>query len=367
MHRRKLLAVLGAALMSHRAQASGETLGKQASKSRNKRIVVIGAGLAGLAAARELQRNGHEVVVVEARERIGGRIWTSTHWPRMPMDLGASWIHGTRGNPLTELADAANARRVATYYDNAVIHDASGEVLSAAEERHLEQLGRQLARALRTAQDQADDRSIRQAIEPMLRGIDESSQAHRFIQFILGDEIEHEYAGSAHRVSAHWYDSDKAFRGSDVLFEQGFGTITDFLARPLTIETGQVVEEIQWHRSPVRVLTTRSEWLADQVVVTLPLGVLQARAVRFTPELPRTRQQAIAALGMGVLNKCFLRFEDTFWPANVISCAPSNDVLNLDMVRRRLASKRKRGRPRSASSAASTRTSVSIVCTTSAQ
>ena len=70
-----------------------------------KRIAVIGAGMAGLAAANHLQKLGHNVTVIEGRERIGGRIWTSTQWSNMPLDLGATWIHGTQGNPLTALAD----------------------------------------------------------------------------------------------------------------------------------------------------------------------------------------------------------------------------------------------------------------------
>ncbi|MEC4854125.1 MAG: NAD(P)/FAD-dependent oxidoreductase, partial [Jaaginema sp. PMC 1079.18] len=74
---------------------------------------------------------------------------------------------------------------------------------------------------------------------------------------------------------------------------------------------------IQWQRSPVRVITQKTEFSADHVVVTLPLGVLQANTVRFSPELPRSKQDAIAKLGMGVLNKCYLRFADVFWDADV--------------------------------------------------
>lgn len=79
------------------------------------------------------------------------------------------------------------------------------------------------------------------------------------------------------------------------------------------IELGQVVKEIQWQRSPVRVITQKTEFIADHIVVTLPLGVLQANSVRFSPELPRSKQDAIAKLGMGVLNKCYLRFTDVDW------------------------------------------------------
>ena len=77
-------------------------------------MIVIGAGMAGLGAARTLSESGAQVTVFEARDRIGGRVWTSRLWPGLPLDLGASWIHGARGNPLTALADSAGARRAAS-------------------------------------------------------------------------------------------------------------------------------------------------------------------------------------------------------------------------------------------------------------
>src|SRR5512146_2971986 len=102
MHRPTLLTLFRLALLGSLSHACGESqIGSTAPK---KRIVVIGAGLAGLAAARELQAQGHDVVVVEARDRVGGRVWTSTQWADAPLDFGASWIHGTQGNPITELA-----------------------------------------------------------------------------------------------------------------------------------------------------------------------------------------------------------------------------------------------------------------------
>ena len=91
-----------------------------------KRILVIGAGLAGLIAAHKLQNQGYEVVVVEARDRIGGRIWTSSQWPDMPLDLGATWIHGVTGNPLTKLAQRIKAKRLSTSYGSTLVYNTAG-------------------------------------------------------------------------------------------------------------------------------------------------------------------------------------------------------------------------------------------------
>ena len=317
MLKRDFLKLLGMTLLGF---TSGACNGKEIDKtmaSSKRRVVVIGAGLAGLAAAWELQKQGHEVLVVEARDRFGGRIWTSSKWPDMPLDLGATWIHGVKGNPLTDLAEEIQANRIVTSYGRAITYNSQGKSLSTSEENRLDKLRKKVYKALEQAQEQDDDLSIRQAIKPLLREFDTSSEEYRFINFILSSEIEQEYSGSAEKLSAHRYDSDKDFPGDDALFVQGFKVITEFLASKLVIELGQVVKEIQWRQSPVRVMTQKAEFVADQVVVTLPLGVLQAKQVRFVPELPANKQDAIAKLGMGVLNKCYLRFRDAFWPTDV--------------------------------------------------
>ena len=120
--------------------------------TKKKRVVVIGAGLSGLAAARDLQQQGYEVVVVEARERIGGRIWTSNKWADMPLDFGATWIHGVRGNPLTTLADHIQARRLSTSYARAVTYNTAGKPLSDAEQQRMAKLKTQLYKVLDQAQ-----------------------------------------------------------------------------------------------------------------------------------------------------------------------------------------------------------------------
>jgi monoamine oxidase len=159
--------------------------------------------------------------------------------------------------------------------------------------------------------------SVAQAVSTVYREFAESSQEARWMNFLVNSDLEQEYSGSAARLSAHWYDHTEAFGGDDALFAHGFGVIAEFLGRGLDIRQGQVVGEIQWGNSPARVVTQGFEYEADQVVVTLPLGVLKGGSVAFTPELPARKKEAISKLGVGVLNKCYLRFEEPFWPKDV--------------------------------------------------
>ena len=318
MNRRELLAMLAlGGLAGLNTACGGSGNNASASTGKQKKIVVIGAGLSGLAAARELQQQGHEVVVLEARQRIGGRIWTSRRWADLPLDFGASWIHGISGNPLTDLANEIRAKRVVTRYNSAITYNTSGKPLTAAQESRLENLSNRVFARIEQAQNGAKDISVRQAVQPILNQFSPSSQDYRFVNFILSGSIEQEYSGSTSQLSTYWYDNAEVFAGNDALFEQGYAVIPQFLAKGLTIKKGQVVKEIRWQQSPVRVITQNSEFTADHVVVTLPLGVLQAKRVTFTPALPQGKQKAIASLGMGVLNKCYLRFAEAFWPKNV--------------------------------------------------
>lgn len=307
---------MGLLLLSIKARDSGGVIHRGGGLAR-KRTLVIGAGLAGLAAARELKHHGHEVLVLEARDRLGGRIWTSNKWPDLPVDFGATWIHGVNGNPITGLADELKASRLITSYDRSVIYNTSGCLLTQSEEVQKDSIRERVFGALQKAQGLDEDTSVRQAVASLEREFKSSREVTRFLNFCLSSNIEQEYSGSASQLSAHWFDGTREFDGDDALFAQGFSVITDFLARGIDVKLSQVVKEIDWRQPSVRVITPVAEFIADNVVVTLPLGVLQSNAVHFMPALSNEMCNAIAKLGMGVLNKCYLRFPRAFWPHDV--------------------------------------------------
>ncbi|MEN9224583.1 MAG: NAD(P)/FAD-dependent oxidoreductase [Thermostichus sp. HHBFW_bins_43] len=325
--KRRHLIQLSQMVLASTALGIGSHLGSLKGHASSKpTVLVIGAGLAGLAAAKTLFQQGYSVQILEARERIGGRTWTSQAWADAPVDMGASWIHGEEGNPLTDLANSIEAELVNTSYENAVVYGPSGEELEAAEETKLEQWTARVEAALRAGQNQERDQPIQTTVETALNWPSLSPEERQWLNFILSTTIEHQYAGSTAELSTHWYDDADAYSGEDALLVEGYRVLVEHLATGLPIELGQVVEAIDWSGSEVVVSTTRASYRADKLVVTLPLGVLKAGQVKFTPNLPPAKQQAIQALGMGVLNKCYLRFPEVFWPETVdwIEQIPAN-------------------------------------------
>lgn len=276
----------------------------------SQRVAVIGAGLAGLSAARMLHDAGTSVTVIEARARIGGRIHTSRLWPDLPMDLGASWIHGQRGNPLTALARDAGARLIATSYDAALLLGSTGDEIDP----DLRPAERILNRALNATEKLGRDVSVLAALEASPDWQAASPEMRRLIMYLVNSTLEQEYGGPARQLSA-WYGQEaEEFGGPDVLFPDGFDQITTHLAKGLDIRLSTEVTEL----APGQVwLSGGSRINADKVICTLPLGVLKSGRVRFAQPLARDRAAAIDALRMGLLNKCWLLFDRVHWPDDV--------------------------------------------------
>ncbi|MBL8891757.1 MAG: FAD-dependent oxidoreductase [Planctomycetaceae bacterium] len=317
MDRRSLLRLLLVIGFGLDAKSRATASAREGNERMSQQVIVIGAGLAGLAAARELQNHGFQVVVLEGRNRIGGRLWTSNKWPDIPVDLGASWIHGLVGNPLTELAKRAKAEIIETSYESNRLYDVDGQEIAEAKEQRLDRLRIQLESAIESAQDADQDVSLRRVIDRVAVRFGDNVETRQLVNFLASSTLEQEYAGSVERMSAQWFDSAEEFDGEDGLFPGGYHQITKFLADGLKIETNQVVQQIDWNQDQVRVTTNKGEFTADRMVLTLPLGVLKAEQVEFSPPLPNAYRSAIQKLEMGVLNKCYLRFPRVFWPQDV--------------------------------------------------
>jgi monoamine oxidase len=289
-------------------------------QDRDVDVLVIGAGVAGLAAARELAARSR-VLVLEGRDRIGGRIWTDRPWGDVTLDLGASWIHGIRGNPIAALARQFDINTHPTASESHWLYGDDGrEYGDRRQEASETRLGTLLAE-LRAERKQAlttgePDVSLQVALDRLIARRGFTPVQLREIDYQLNSRVEHEYAADTNELSYLYYERGEEFPGQDVLFPQGYGQITRHLGAGLNIRLKHPVRRVEWDQDRgVVVETSQGSYQARFAVVTLPLGVLKRGSVEFVPALPADKRQAIGRMGMGLLNKTYLRFPHQFWPA----------------------------------------------------
>lgn len=272
--------------------------------------------MAGLAAAIDLKAAGFTVVVIEGRDRVGGRVFTDTSLG-LPLDMGANWIHGIRGNPIDALRTKYKLKVAATNYNSILRYDSDGLPLSNPREARLERGFASLQTAIGNAQNaEAVDRPLGDFVADYVAGKTLSAEEQKDLAYSVNTEIEHDYAADAGDLSLWEFDQDGQFSGPDVLFPNGYSQLVQRLQAGLDIRIGQKVSSIVRDSNGVRIETTGRTFIGDFAVVTLPLGVLKHGDVVFTPVLPDTKRAAIARLNMGVLNKCYLKFPRVFWDAN---------------------------------------------------
>ncbi|WP_323743181.1 NAD(P)/FAD-dependent oxidoreductase [Curtobacterium sp. VKM Ac-1395] len=288
-------------------------------------VIVVGAGIAGIATARALALNGVDVVVLEARDRIGGRTWTDDALG-VPVDLGASWILGVDGNPLWSMAKSLDIETVefsvgSFQFEGRPIawHDPAGarltEVPAGAFLADLHTVEDLLPAAVDAAPAGTTYADVVAGVVADLGWGDgralrvEEYLAHRSEDFTGAPPAE---------IDAHGLDPDH-LPGDQVVFPSGYQQYVTALSDGLDIRTEAVVTLVEQRDDEVRVTTADgSVSSAQHVVVTVPLGVLQAGDVRFDPPLEAPAADAVERLGMGVYDKVFLRFPVKFWDSWVI-------------------------------------------------
>ncbi|MGA1075065.1 MAG: flavin monoamine oxidase family protein [Ilumatobacteraceae bacterium] len=287
-------------------------------------VIVVGAGVAGLTAARVLVDAGHEVVGVAARGRVGGRTWTH-EVGGASVDLGGSWIHGPFGNPLAEYVADLGFRTTNDGVWGTGLHlfDAEGRACRPDQLSALVATNGDFDPAEAAAHLPADSSfSDAAAWYVADRGLEpDHAEVARFaIEWLEGAL---NIGGLPTEVSTSGTASYVLHGGGNVVVEGGYRTLVDHLAAGLDIRSSTSVTAVE-HRADGCVVTVRpagsdgvdaGEHLsADHVIVTVPLPVLQARRIAFGPDIPE-HLAAADRLAMAHLEKIVLRFDRPVWPS----------------------------------------------------
>lgn len=288
-------------------------------------VLVVGAGIAGLAAGQTLRKLGHRVTVLEARDRIGGRIWTDS----AGVDLGAHWIHGTEGNPLTELVEelglpysyVGGDSSYTGGFDSLTLFGPDRQITpSTAKNRTLELADKVLheleLRAEIARRRAHSDMPLAAVVDEILAEAGHSHEDEQAIRYHLNVILREDVGEDPGRLSfKFWEDGYRVYGYGDSILHRGYQAVVDALAVDLTIELETVVHQVDTGNGSARVMTNRGIHEADKVLITVPLGVLKAASIEFVPALPELKRHAIDRLGFGTLNKIAVHYDERFWPA----------------------------------------------------
>lgn len=299
-------------------------------------VIVIGAGVSGLSAARLLADAGRSVVVLEARDRIGGRLHTERLDGRIT-DLGGSWIHGITESPVFAATQALGMEpvefTVGSYQAGGrpiAYYGPAGQRLSAAEaEGFIADVAAvdvrlaEVVAAAATGSSYADVSDAAVTAEARRHGWDQD-RAERVTEFLY-HRSEEQYGADAIYLDAHGLDDD-SIEGDEVVFPDGYDRLPEGLAVGLDVRLEHEVRRVRWSAGGVEVETSHGTFSADRAVITVPVGVLQSGDFAIDPPLPEPVAGALSRLRMNTFEKVFLRFSERFWDEGVYAIRRQGDA-----------------------------------------
>jgi Monoamine oxidase len=268
-------------------------------------IIVVGAGACGLNAALEMALTGKKVVVLEATDRIGGRIHTIYNDQfDQPVELGAEFIHG-------ELKETFLISKKA-----GLKHDKVGGEIWQNEDGNLEEQ-EDFIEDYNDLNDKfkllKKDISIKEFIETYLQ-----EDKYEELRFTLKNYIEGYYAAETSKASTYALrdelnnSSDKQFRP-----EGGYLKLAEYLFRKCNdanvfFAFNEPVVRLEYEKDKITITTNKSKYNSKKALVTVSMGVLQSKTIQFVPGIPE-KEKAALQLGFGPVVKTIFQFKEAFW------------------------------------------------------
>jgi len=268
------------------ALAAAPALGAVSSSGETD-VAIIGAGAAGVAAARKVAAAGRRFALIEASDHVGGRCVTDTRTFGMPFDRGAHWVHFPDTNPVARLGSRSGLE---------IYPAPPGQKLRIgkrnAREGEMEDYLAALVRANRAIQEAARGKADVPCIQALPKDLGEWRAA---VEFVLGP---YTCGKGLEEISAMDY-ARALERDTDAYCRQGYGALLAKLAADLPVQFGVAAQRLLSLRNSVEIETTRGRITARAAIVTISTGVLGADKIRFEPALPPRHRDAIAKLSLG--------------------------------------------------------------------
>jgi monoamine oxidase len=283
--------------------------------------LIIGAGAAGIAAARRLHDAGQQVLLLEARNRIGGRIWTDIQWADFPIELGAEFIHGERAVTHALVAAAGLTTLAAPRYPNLRWGDGG---VAYGRDQWPSALGQLIDRLFASHHHLAER-------WPALAESDCSLAAYLRRQGFAAHGIEMADVLLAQSCCASVETLSCADLARELCADQagleeahigeGYATLLAWYSRDLPIRLNTPVHTIHWGAQGVTALTNDGPFQARRSIITLPISLLQRGMIRFDPRLSQAKERAIHALRMEPATKLLYRFAEPLWDEELVFLA----------------------------------------------
>lgn len=281
----------------------------------NLPIIIIGAGIAGIACANKLQENGEKVIILEARSRIGGRI-DSLKSDSDIYDLGASWIHGVEGNPIWEIAQKNNIETTIFNYDISQYFHENGLLFSDEEVQEFEFYIEKVEYLLSRTQTVSALNAIEEILSSLhYSGNVFSEQYLKKLLFKFFNRLANDpFATNLNLLSANYKKYEGYFEGDEVIFPNGYYQVIEALSKKLDIKLNIVVKKIILEKDYLKIIDSNDNiYIGSQVVITVPLGTLKNNKLEFYPSLPDSYAKAIQNIGFGSFNKVFFELDQPFY------------------------------------------------------
>ncbi|XP_015089159.1 lysine-specific histone demethylase 1 homolog 1 [Solanum pennellii] len=305
-------------------------------------VIVIGAGLSGLVAARQLISLGLKVVVLEGRGRPGGRVRSKKmtggqNGVVAAADLGGSVLTGINGNPLGVLARQLGVP-LHKVRDICPLYLPNGRTVNPDMDSKVEaSFNKLLDRVCKLRQAMLDevksvDVSLGTALEAFrhVYRVAEDPQEQMLLDWHLAN-LEYANASLMSNLSMAFWDQDDPYEmGGDHCFIPGGNErLIRALAEDIPIFYDRTVESVRYGTEGVLVYAGGQEYHGDMVLCTVPLGVLKKGNIEFVPELPQRKKDAIERLGFGLLNKVAILFPYDFWGGEIDTFGHLTDDPNM--------------------------------------